>query len=114
MAAPAVATAGLDWTHALCPLCERTRRMPRGAPACLGCSGAPSFRLRVYEGARLPALKRTRLLHGMSQDRLARIAGVSRQTVSNAERGACTARRDTAERLAAALGVAVEDLEARA
>jgi DNA-binding XRE family transcriptional regulator len=50
----------------------------------------------------------------MSQDRLARIAGVSRQTVSNAERGACTARRDTAERLAAALGVAVEDLEARA
>lgn len=53
-------------------------------------------------------VKRLRVLREMSQDDLAEAASVSRQTLSNIERGATTGRPSSMSRIAEALGVPVE------
>lgn len=53
-------------------------------------------------------IKRLRVLREMSQDELAEAANVARQTLSNIERGATTARPSSMRRIAEALGVSVE------
>lgn len=53
-------------------------------------------------------IKKLRVLREMSQDELAEAANVTRQTLSNIERGATTGRTSSMRRIAEALGVPVE------
>lgn len=55
-------------------------------------------------------LKRMRVLAEMSQQELANLSGVSRQSVSNLERGVTKGHSSTYRALASALGVDVGDL----
>lgn len=59
---------------------------------------------------KLDRLKEWRDYRGLTQEELAESAGVARYSISNYESGKTSARRRTAERLAEALGVELEDL----
>ena len=59
---------------------------------------------------RLPRLRALREAHGYSQEALARLAGLSRPTLSHLEGGVRGAQPSTVERLARALGVNPEEL----
>ncbi len=64
--------------------------------------------------ARVPsALRERRMLHGWSQDQLARAAGVSRQALNALERGHAQPSVETALALATLLGTSVEQLFGR-
>lgn len=56
-------------------------------------------------------LRTVRAFRDMSQDELAEKSGVNQATIAMLERGHRQPRRGTVEKLAAALGVAVETLE---
>ena len=56
------------------------------------------------------ALKETRIRRGITQERLAQLAGLARQSVISLERGRFLPTIETALRLADSLEVAVEDL----
>jgi len=58
----------------------------------------------------LNALKETRTSRGMTQERLAELTGLARQSVISIERGRFLPTIETALRLAGALNVTVEDL----
>ena len=58
----------------------------------------------------MQTLKRVRRERGMSQEDLAEAAGLSRQVVSNLERGTSHGYPETWKRLATALGVTVDEL----
>jgi putative transcriptional regulator len=58
----------------------------------------------------LNALKETRTSCGMTQERLAELTGLARQSVISIERGRFLPTIETALRLADALNVTVEDL----
>ncbi|MEV0269702.1 helix-turn-helix transcriptional regulator [Hamadaea sp. NPDC050747] len=60
------------------------------------------------------AVRRARTELGMSQERLAAIAGLDRTYVSGLERGKRNPTLTTQKRLAAALGVSIADLVIRA
>ena len=57
-------------------------------------------------------LRTLRRLRAMSQEELAEASGVGRATISRIERGETGAHGRTLQRLAAALGVGVEELVA--
>jgi transcriptional regulator with XRE-family HTH domain len=59
---------------------------------------------------KLPGLREQRELHGLSQSELARVAGVSRDSISNYETGQREAWPSTAKKLADALAVDIADL----
>jgi transcriptional regulator with XRE-family HTH domain len=63
-----------------------------------------------YSGPRsVPALKVARIAHGLKQEELAELAGVTRQTIGDLESGG-SPRLRTAQALSKALGVSVDQL----
>lgn len=58
----------------------------------------------------LKPLRRERVVRDMSQEELANRAGVARQVISNLERGASHGSPSTWQKIAAVLGVSVDEL----
>ncbi len=61
----------------------------------------------VQRGIPVPYLRAWRLYHAMTQEELARAAGVSHATIRSGEHGE-NIRQSSARKLAAALGISVE------
>jgi transcriptional regulator with XRE-family HTH domain len=55
-------------------------------------------------------LRRVRVAKGLSQERLAELAGLHRTYVGSVERGECNVSIDNMDKLAVALGVTVKSL----
>jgi DNA-binding XRE family transcriptional regulator len=65
---------------------------------------------RDQHGIPLPSLRAIRFAAGISQKKLAPLVGCSYGVISHLERGKHGAREEIAQKLAAVLGVSVEDL----
>ena len=108
------------WTRLCEGDCGRFRHIPYPGLICPDCLDKKDARARghllrvAYGYLPLPGLREVRTAQGITQEKLARVAGVSEHTILNIERGHNRAQARTARALARALGVDVEDLQGRA
>ena len=99
---------GTAWTLRVCSDCGNRRLMPVSSGVCMRCAeGRPS---RTGGTISLPSLQAARQRSGFTPAELAGRAELAAGTIHGLERGAWKARGDTAERLANALRVEVDDL----
>ena len=81
-----------QWTTRDCPVCNKRRIMPAGAEQCGQCDeGLVNLGPKYMTMSDLKA--RRRAVPGLTQDRLAHLCGVTRGTISRAERGKKTFTR---------------------
>lgn len=99
------------WQHGkLCAECGEPRRLPPNSIYCGHCRPS-SLTIRAYRRLYLRGLREVRLRQGLTQEHLAKIAGVCSQSISRFERGVHPATERIAHKLAAALMVSVSELE---